>query len=171
MTAFTSLETAAVGRASVPAPAAVAGEYLSFRLGAEEYGIDILRVQEIRGYEQPTRLAGAPESVCGVLNLRGAIVPIVDLRIHFGMKANHDALTVTIVLNMNGQTVGVVVDSVSDVVAFSCEQIRPVPAFNDTMDTGHITGIATLQQGDSNRMLILVDIEQLVVKTHVGLIH
>ena len=168
MTTSTSLETAAVARVSAPAHAAAEGEYLSFRLGAEEYGIDILRVQEIRGFEQPTRLAGAPESMCGVLNLRGAIV---DLRIHFGIEAHHDALTVTVVLNMNGQTVGVVVDSVSDVVAFSPGQIRPVPAFNGTIDTGHITGIATLRQGGSDRMLILVDIEQLVVKTHVGLIH
>ena len=171
MTASTSLETAAVARVSAPAHAAAEGEYLSFRLGAEEYGIGILRVQEIRGFEQPTRLAGAPESMCGVLNLRGAIVPIVDLRIHFGIEAHHDALTVTVVLNMNGQTVGVVVDSVSDVVAFSRDQIRAVPAFNGTIDTGHITGIATLRQGESDRMLILVDIEQLVVKSHVGLIH
>ena len=171
MTASSSLEAAAVARVSAPAHAAAEGEYLSFRLGAEEYGIDILRVQEIRGFEQPTRLAGAPESMCGVLNLRGAIVPIVDLRIHFGIQAHHDALTVTVVLNMSGQTVGVVVDSVSDVIAFSRDQIRPVPAFNGTIDTGHITGIATLRQGESSRMLILVDIEQLVVKTHVGLIH
>jgi len=171
MTASSSLEAAAVARVSSPAHAAAEGEYLSFRLGTEEYGIDILRVQEIRGFEQPTRLAGAPESMCGVLNLRGAIVPIVDLRIHFGIEAHHDALTVTVVLNMNGQTVGVVVDSVSDVVAFSRDQIRAVPAFNGTIDTAHIAGIATLRQGESDRMLILVDIEQLVVKTHVGLIH
>ena len=171
MTASSSLEAAAVARVSSPAHAAAEGEYLSFRLGTEEYGIDILRVQEIRGFEQPTRLAGAPESMCGVLNLRGAIVPIVDLRIHFGIEAQHDAMTVTVVLNMNGQTVGVVVDSVSDVVAFSRDQIRAVPAFNGTIDTAHIAGIATLRQGESDRMLILVDIEQLVVKTHVGLIH
>ena len=171
MTTSTSLETAAIARVSVPARAAAEGEYLSFRIGAGEYGIDILRVQEIRGFEQPTRLAGAPESMCGVLNLRGAIVPIVDLRIHFGMEAHHDALTVTVVLNMKGQTVGVVVDAVSDVVAFSRDQIQPVPVFNGTIDTAHITGIATLRQGETGRMLILVDIEQLMVKTHVGLIH
>jgi len=171
MTTSTFLETAAVARVSEPARAPAKGEYLSFRLGAEEYGIDILRVQEIRGFEQPTRLAGAPESMCGVLNLRGVIVPIIDLRVHFGIEARRDALTVTVVLNMNRQTVGVVVDSVSDVVAFGGDQIQPVPAFNDTIDTGHITGIATLGQGESERMLILVDIEQLVTGTHVGAIH
>jgi purine-binding chemotaxis protein CheW len=156
---------------AAPAVAAAEGEYPRFRLGAEEYGIDILQVQEIRGFEPPTRLAGAPDSMCGVLNLRDAIVPIVDLRIHFGIEANNDALTVTVVLNMNGQTVGVVVDSVFDVVAFGRDQIRPVPAFNGTIDIGYITGITTLRQGERERMLILVDIEQLVVKTRVGLIH
>jgi len=169
MTAFTVLENEALAR--TPMAPAADGEYLSFRLGSEEYGIDILRVQEIRGFEHPTRLAGARDSMRGVLNLRGAIIPIVDLRIHFGIDARHDAQTVTVVLNMTGQTVGVVVDSVSDVIALGPDQIRPAPAFNGTIDAAHITGIATIRDDQQDRMLILIDIEQLLGGAHIGAAH
>jgi purine-binding chemotaxis protein CheW len=158
-------ETAAVRRAA----AAPAREYLSFRLGAEDYGIDILRVQEIRGYEAPTRMAGAPEFVRGVLNLRGVIVPIVDLRMRFGIEPRLDALTVSVILNVNGRTVGVVVDSVSDVMELAPAQIKPAPAFGGTLDTEHITGIATVKTGETQRMIILLDIAQLMAQPALGL--
>src|SRR5262245_53933128 len=105
------------------------GEFLTFRLGAEEYGIDILRVQEIRSYEAPTRIANAPAFIKGVVNLRGVIVPIVDLRLKLGCEsAEYNHFTVVIVLNVRGRVVGAVVDSVSDVLELNGEQIRPAPA-------------------------------------------
>ena len=146
-------------------------ECLTFRLGDEEYGIDILRVQEIRGYEQPTRIANAPAFVKGVLNLRGVIVPVVDLRLKFRLpNVAYDAVTVTVVLNVAGRTVGVVVDSVSDVVELAGDQIKSSPEFNSTVDTGHVIGIGTIQQGERERMLILVDIEALMSSAEMGLI-
>jgi purine-binding chemotaxis protein CheW len=96
------------------ADAQASGEFLTFRLGAEEYGIDILKVQEIRSYEQPTRIANAPAFIKGVVNLRGVIVPIVDLRLKLGCDtAEYNSFTVVIVLNVKGRVVGAVVDSVS----------------------------------------------------------
>jgi len=155
------------------------GEFLSFRLGAEEYGIDILKVQEIRSYTPPTRLANAQDYIKGVVNLRGVIVPIVDLRIKFGLeKVEYNQFTVVIVLAVAGRTVGVVVDSVSDVLQLSSAQIRPVPEFNGAVDSAFITGIGTVEQsgktapGDQdahNRMLILVDIERLLTSADLGL--
>ena len=166
MSQMSSVENAAVGRA---ASAGMAREYLSFRLGSEDYGIDILRVQEIRGYEAPTRMAGAPEFVLGVLNLRGVIVPIVDLRLRFGIEPRLDALTVSVILNVNGRTVGIVVDSVSDVMELAPAQIKPAPAFGGSLDTGHIVGIATVKQGDGQRLIILLDITQLMTQPELGL--
>ncbi len=142
--------------------AAAPNEVLTLRLGAEEYGIDILRVQEIRSYEPPTRVAGAPPHVLGVTNLRGVIVPIVDLRCHFGLDASFGSGTVTVVLAVDGRTVGAVVDAVQDVVALPPAQIKPAPAFGAAIDAGHITGIATLGEGDGARMLILIDIQALM---------
>ena len=105
-------------------------EYLTFRLGEEEYGIDILKVQEIRGYEQPTRIANAPSFIKGVVNLRGVIVPIVDMRLKFGLgSAEYNDFTVVIILNLGARVVGMVVDSVSDVMALSPEQIRVLAAY------------------------------------------
>lgn len=145
------------------------GERLTFRLGAEEYGIDILRVQEIRGYEQPTRIANAPPYIKGVLNLRGVIVPIIDLRLKFGFEqVVYDAVTVTVVLNVGGRTVGAVVDSVSDVIELTDDQIRPAPEFNAAVDAGYIVGIGVVKQGELERTLILVDIEQLMASSELG---
>ena len=94
-----------------------AREYLTFRLDQEEYGIDILKVQEIRGYEQPTRIANAPAFIKGVVNLRGTIVPIVDMRLKFNCaQADYNSFTVVIILNLRDRVVGIVVDSVSDVM-------------------------------------------------------
>ena len=142
-------------------------EYLTFTLGKEEYGIDILKVQEIRGYEAVTRIANAPEFIKGVVNLRGIIVPIVDMRIKFNLgEAKYDQFTVVIILNVAGRVVGMVVDSVSDVIQLTAQQIRPAPDFaSSTFDTKYITGLGTIDE----RMLILVDIERLMSGVDMGL--
>lgn len=144
------------------------GEYLTFTLGKEEYGIDILKAQEIRSYEAVTRIANAPDFIKGVVNLRGIIVPIVDMRIKFNLgKAHYDQFTVVIVLNVAKRVVGMVVDGVSDVIALSSGQIRPVPDFSSsTFDTAYITGLGTID----DRMLILVDIEKLMSSADMALI-
>ena len=148
-------------------------EYLTFRLGSEEYGIDILKVQEIRSYEPPTKIANAPSYLKGVVNLRGVIVPIVDLRIKFNcLNANGEAeinsFTVVIVLNVRGRVVGAVVDSVSDVMQLNEQMIQPAPEMsNSIVDTTYITGIANV----SDRLLILMDIESLMGSAEMGLIN
>ena len=143
------------------------GEFLTFRLGAEEYGIDILRVQEIRSYEPPTRIANAPAFVKGVVNLRGVIVPIVDLRLKLGCEsAEYNGFTVVIVLNVKGRVVGAVVDSVSDVLELAHDAIKPAPEMACAIDSGFITGIGNV----ADRMLILMDIEQLMASQDMGLI-
>src|SRR5687767_12485670 len=137
------------------AAAAAGGEFLTFRLGGEEYGIDILRVQEIRSYEPPTRIANAPAFIKGVVNLRGVIVPIVDMRLKLGCdKAEYNDFTVVILLNVHSRVVGIVVDSVSDVLALTADAIRPAPEMNSSIDAAFITGIAPVAE----RMLILMDI-------------
>jgi purine-binding chemotaxis protein CheW len=134
-------------------------EYLAFTLGGEEYGIDILKVQEIRGYDTVTRIANAPPFIKGVINLRGHIVPIVDMRIRFNLDAvNYDAFTVVIILNVASRVVGMVVDGVSDVLTLDAGQIRPAPEFGAACDTRYLLGLAPLD----DRMLILVDIERLM---------
>ena len=143
-----------------------AREFLTFRLGDEEYGIAILKVQEIRGWEQPTTIAGAPEFIKGVVNLRGTIIPIVDMRIKFALgKATYDAFTVVIILNIAGRVVGIVVDSVSDVMTLGPDQIRPAPEFSSSFETRYITGLGTVD----GRMLILVDIEMLMTSADMAL--
>ncbi|ACT48163.1 chemotaxis protein CheW [Methylotenera mobilis] len=143
------------------------GEYLTFVLGAEEYGLEILKVQEIRGYDAVTQIANTPEFIKGVVNLRGKIVPIVDLRIKFNLgKVEYNEFTVVIILNLHGRVVGIVVDGVSDVIALKDEQIRDVPSLVTSIDTKYIVGLATLDQ----RMLILVDIEQLMTSQEMALV-
>ena len=145
---------------------AQSNEFLTFRLGQEEYGIDILKVQEIRSYEDPTTIANAPAFIKGVVNLRGVIVPIVDMRIKFNLgDASYDQFTVVIILNVAGRVVGMVVDSVSDVIQLSAEQVRPAPDFSSSFDIKYITGLGTIDQ----RMLILVDIERLMSGADMGL--
>src|SRR6185369_75224 len=111
------------------AGADIAGrEFLAFKLGSEEYGIDILKVQEIRGYEAVTRIANAPEFIKGVINLRGIIIPVVDMRIKFNLGTPvYDQFTVVIILNISGRIMGMVVDSVSDVTTLTADQIKPAP--------------------------------------------
>ena len=142
-----------------------AQEYLTFTLGREEYAIDILRVQEIRGYDQVTAIANAPPFIKGVINLRGTIVPVIDLRLKLRLdNARYDAFTVMIVLNVEDRVVGIVVDSVSDVIPLSAEQIRPTPEFGAAVDTRFISGIGT----HDDRMLILLDIETLLDSADMG---
>jgi purine-binding chemotaxis protein CheW len=156
-------------RAAQPGQAGDGGykqEFLTFRLGEEEYAIDILKVQEIRGYDAVTRIAGAPEFVKGVINLRGTIVPIVDLRIKLKMGAiEYTPFTVSIILNVGERVVGIVVDSVSDVVGLDAGQIRPAPDFASGLDTAYILGLGTLDE----RMLIVVDIEKLMLSREMAL--
>jgi purine-binding chemotaxis protein CheW len=144
-----------------------AGEYLTFVLGTEQYGLEILKVQEIRGYDSVTQIANTPEFIKGVVNLRGKIVPIVDLRIKFHLgKVEYDEFTVVIILNLNGRVVGIVVDGVSDVMALKEEQIRDVPDLVTSIDTKYIVGLATVE----TQMLILVDIEQLMSSQEMALL-
>jgi purine-binding chemotaxis protein CheW len=132
-------------------------EFLAFRLGGEEYGVDILKVQEIRGYENVTQIANAPAYLKGVVNLRGIIVPILDLRIKFRQdKVNYDQYTVVIIVDLHERITGVVVDGVSDVLTLSAGQIRQAPQLSG--DTDYIRGIGSVE----DRMLILVDIEKLL---------
>jgi purine-binding chemotaxis protein CheW len=142
-------------------------EFLAFTLGKEEYGIDILKVQEIRGYETVTRIANAPDFIKGVVNLRGIIVPIVDMRIKFNLgEPTYDQFTVVIILNVGGRVVGMVVDSVSDVTTLSPEQIKPAPEMGTALNTDYLIGLGTIDQ----RMLILVDIDRLMSSEEMGLI-
>jgi purine-binding chemotaxis protein CheW len=141
-------------------------EFLAFTLGREEYGIDILRVQEIRGYEPVTRIANAPEFIKGVVNLRGTIIPIVDLRIKFNLGTpTYDQFTVVIILNIAGRVVGMVVDSVSDVTTLTSEQVKPAPEISTVFDTDYLIGLGTIDE----RMLILVDIDKLMSSSEMGL--
>ncbi|EPY8569673.1 chemotaxis protein CheW [Shigella flexneri] len=141
-----------------------------FTLGDEEYGIDILKVQEIRGYDQVTRIANTPAFIKGVTNLRGVIVPIVDLRIKFSqVDVDYNDNTVVIVLNLGQRVVGIVVDGVSDVLSLTAEQIRPAPEFAVTLSTEYLTGLGALGAlGD--RMLILVNIEKLLNSEEMALL-
>jgi len=142
-------------------------ELLTFTLGSEEYGIDILKVQEIRGYEAVTSIAHAPEFIKGVINLRGIIVPIVDMRIKFKLgDVSYDETTVVIVLNLANRVVGMVVDGVSDVITLKEEQIKPAPEFGASLDTKYLLGLGTVD----DRMIILVDIERLMTSRDMELI-
>ena len=142
-------------------------EFLAFTLGSEEYGIDILKVQEIRGYEAVTRIANAPEFIKGVINLRGIIIPVVDMRIKFNLGTpTYDQFTVVIILNIASRVMGMVVDSVSDVITLSAEQVKPAPEMGSVLDTDYLIGLGTLDE----RMLILVDIDKLMSSAEMGLI-
>ena len=154
---------ASKGSASTTATA----EDLTFQLGKEEYGIDILKVQEIRSYEQPTRMAQAPDFIKGIIDLRGVIVPIIDLRLKLQCaQAEYTDFTVVIILNVRGTVMGVVVDAVADVVALTREAIKPAPQFQSQLDAAFVTGIARM--GD--RMLIMMDIESLLDSAEMGLV-
>ncbi|APW36661.1 chemotaxis protein CheW [Rhodoferax koreense] len=144
-----------------------AREYLTFRLSQEEYGIDILKVQEIRGYEPPTRIANSPAFIKGVVNLRGTIVPIIDMRLKFNCsEAEYNSFTVVIILNLRNRIVGIVVDSVSDVLELPPESIKAAPDIESIIDAGCILGLGSVGE----RMLILLDIERLMSGVDMGLV-
>jgi purine-binding chemotaxis protein CheW len=159
-TTYTTAEQAAAAEAG-------GREFLTFRLGAEEYAIEILKVQEIRGWETPTAIANTPEFIKGVINLRGTIVPIVDLRLKFRLgQAQYDEFTVVIILSVARRVMGIVVDAVSDVITLLPAQMRPAPEFGAALDTRFITGLGTVGE----RMLILTDIERLMTSRDMQLI-
>ncbi len=134
-------------------------EFLSFVLGEEQYALDIMAVKEIRGYEPVTKIANAPPFIKGVLNLRGDIVPIVDLRIKFNVgEATYDEFTIVIMLHVCNRIVGIVVDAVSDVIKLSSDDIKPPPEFGVAFDTKFLHGLAEVQDS----MVIIVNIESLI---------
>lgn len=147
--------------------ASTALEFLAFTLGDEEYGIDIQNVQELRSYDTVTRLANTPEFIKGVVNLRGIIVPIIDMRIKFSLGTPvYDQVTVVIVLNIGGRVMGMVVDSVSDVITLTSDEIKPPPQMGTSINTDYLIGIGALDQ----RMLVLIDIARLMSADDIGLI-
>lgn len=161
------MEAMTHGRVATGEEDLVASEYLTFTLGNEEYAIDILKVQEIRGYEQPTLIANAPPFIKGVINLRGIIVPVVDLRIKFNLgKIDYTPFTVVVILNVAGRVIGAVVDSVSDVISLTPAQIRSAPDFSGSFDTKYILGLAS----QDSRMMIVTDIERLMTSADMELI-
>src|ERR1035437_2842928 len=142
-------------------------QFLTLRLGGEEYAIDILRVQEIRSYEAPTRMVNAPSFIKGVINLRGVIVPIIDLRLKLKIeKVEYNEFTVVIILNVRGTVIGAVVDAVSDVVILTSQNIKPAPQFENAIDARFITGLAQLGE----RMLIVMNIEALMSNAEMGMV-
>ena len=161
-----NMNTLSRSRSNAPEVLEKMVEMLTFSLGAEEYAIDILKVQEIRGYEAVTRIANTPAFIKGVINLRGVIVPIVDMRIKFNLgDPQYNEFTVVIILNIGKRVVGMVVDGVSDVVSLKQDDIHPAPEFG-TFDTQFLTGLATV----NGQMLILVDIERLMSSTEMALV-
>nr|WP_295769022.1 chemotaxis protein CheW [Rhodoferax sp.] len=142
------------------------GQYLTLRLGDEDYAIDIMRVQEIRSYEEPTRMANSPSFIKGVINLRGVIVPIVDLRMKLNIsKVDYTEFTVVIILKIKGAVTGAVVDAVSDVVTLDAEMIKPAPQFESAIDSRFVLGLANVGE----RMLIVMNMETLLSNAELGM--
>lgn len=153
--------------AAVLDAAAGNAEFLTFTLGGEHYAIDILKVREIRAWERVTRIAGAPPWLKGVMNLRGAIVPVVDLRVYFGCgDGSCGPFTVMIVLQLAARLAAVVVDSVADVVNLADEAIQPAPEFAGLVGTRYISGLGAV--GDT--MLVVLDVERLMTAPEMALV-
>ncbi|MBK8537561.1 MAG: purine-binding chemotaxis protein CheW [Candidatus Competibacteraceae bacterium] len=138
-------------------------QYLTFNLAGEEYGIDILKVQEIRGWMPVTKVPNAPVFVRGVMNLRGAIVPVIDLRLRFGLEAvEYTKITVVIVVTVQSDSgsriIGMVVDGVSDVLNVNATDIKPSPDFGTAVHTEFISGLVTIEAG----MVMLLDVDRLL---------
>jgi purine-binding chemotaxis protein CheW len=138
-------------------------QYLTFILGGEEYGVDILKVQEIRGWESATNIPNTPEYVLGVVNLRGLVVPIVDLRLRFSLEnADFDHATVVVIVKVAQgdaeRTVGMVVDAISDVYVVKNSEVREAPDFGGAMATEFIKGLTTVDE----KMVVLLDVDHLV---------
>lgn len=139
-------------------------QFLSLRIGKEDYGLQLHQVQELRGYDAVTALPNAPDYLMGVINLRGSIVPVVDLRLRFGCPAHYDPFTVVVVLNLAGETAAIVADSVSDVVELRPEDIKPAPPVAQSLPGAHLLGMGTVQE----RLIALLDIDQVLADTAVG---
>lgn len=134
-------------------------QYLTFSLGDEEYGIDILKVQEIKGYSAITYIPNTPPHIKGVMNLRGTVIPVVDLRVKFSMPAvEYNKFTVIIVVTVGEKILGLVVDAVSDVLNIARGDVRPAPDFGARVDTKFISGVASL----NDRLAVLLDIQKLL---------
>jgi purine-binding chemotaxis protein CheW len=165
----TAAAAAAPGGSAAGESAAAGAQYLTFICAEEEYGIDILRVQEIKGWSGSTRVPHAHAYVLGVMNLRGVIVPVIDLRVRFGLPSRpFDASTVVIVVRVNGtfggKTVGIVVDAVSEVYTFALDAIKPPPSMGGRVDNVCVSGLASA--GD--RMVMLLDIDKLTADLLAG---
>jgi len=149
-----------------PGTASESLEFLAFYLGDEEYGVDIQKVNELRRYEKVTKIANAPDFIKGVINLRGTIVPIIDMRIRFNLGVpSYNDFTVVVILNVHNRVVGVVVDSVSDVVTLSCDQIKSPPKMDSAIDSDYLIGLGMLDE----RILILADIDKLMSSSDIAL--
>ena len=150
----------------------MAGEYLSFQLGGQEYGLEILKVQELRSFEQPTRIAGSSAMVLGVINLRGIIVPVIDMGAMMGMPpmTKSSALTVTILLKIDCYSLGAVVDAVNDVVDIKQHELRPVPNIRARSGTLGIQAMACVgEEGSHNQRLIaLLDAHALIASAGIA---
>jgi purine-binding chemotaxis protein CheW len=143
-------------------------EVLVFVLGNEEYGVDILKVQEIRGYEKVTPIPAQPAYLKGVVNLRGTIVPVIDLRVKFGMpEPRYDSFTVVIVLRVAGRVIAIVVDAVSDVVRLTASEVKDAPRLGALVDSSFLAGLATQDE----RMILLLDIEKFLSSGEMNLIN
>lgn len=156
---FTATQTPNMaGQAGVPC------EYLCFGLGAEEYGIDIHKVQELRKYEIATTIANSPDYVKGVINLRGTIIPIIDMRVKFKLGIpSYNEFTVVIILHLADRMTGIVVDSVADVITLANDEIRDLPQCQPKEASSYLLGIGTVGE----RMLILIDMDQLLATEQV----
>ena len=149
-----------------PAAPGACDQMLTFVLGNEDYGVDILRVQEIRGWSSVTRIPRSAPDVLGVIHLRGAVIPIVDLRLRFALgRAEYNAMTVIIVLTVlsaeGSNEIGVVVDEVKEVVNVDASQLRPAPDLGARQATEYVTGM--LPSGE--RMVVLLDVDRLLCST------
>jgi purine-binding chemotaxis protein CheW len=165
----TAQSTSTVGKQtkSSNSVSAYSGQYLTLRLGGEDYAIDIMRVQEIRSYEEPTKMANSPSFIKGVVNLRGVIVPIVDLRMKLNIsKVDYNEFTVVIILKLQGTVIGAVVDAVSDVVNLEASMIKDAPQFESAIDARFILGLATVGE----RMLIVMNMEALLSNAEMGMV-
>ena len=155
-------------------PTTSAKAYLTLHIGGQEYGIDILRVQEIRSYVSPTSIANAPPFLKGVIDLRGVIVPIVDLRIRLGCEAMYNTFTVVIVLNIKGRAIGIAVDSVSEVADLSPDQARALEGYPHSDQLTYVRAVATVNRGEGECSIecpiMLMDIEGLLCDPAMGLI-
>lgn len=141
-------------------------EFLTFTLADEHYGLDIMQVKEIRGYEAVTKIANAPPFIKGVLNLRGDIVPIVDLRLKFAVgEATYNEFTIVIMLHIGERIVGIVVDSVSDVINIGSDDVKAPPEFGVAFDSQYLYGLAPVNE----HMVILLNIEKLITSNELGL--